>query len=65
MCVAHFLEEVRSSDFLTGVELAEWIGLKTGIPIKDAGWLRYTLDGREVLISKQPLRFGVSWLDLL
>lgn len=61
-----FIREVPSSEFITGDQLAAAIGLTAGIPIADAGWLKFadSVDGKTKYISKRPLRSNINWDQL-
>lgn len=59
--VTGFYGEVGVNELITGDTLAIAIGLDDGAPIADAGWLKFSLDGRVLYVAKRPLRHSISW----
>lgn len=53
---------VPASELITGDALAAAIGLSAGTSqFSDAGWFKYSLDGRTCFGAKRPLRYNLSW----
>ena len=58
---AGFYGEIPSTQLITGTTLASQVGVTEGTAITDAGWLKFSLDGRVLYVSKKPLRHSISW----
>lgn len=57
-----FYGEVSSADFISGDDLANLIGLTTGISQNsDAGWLKVVDKNKMLLIAKKTFRHTISW----
>lgn len=53
---------VPASELITGDALAAAIGLSAGTSqFSDAGWFKYSLDGRTCFGAKKPLRHSLAW----
>lgn len=60
-----FYGEIDHSLFISGIELADKLGLKAGSSlVSDVTWLRFAYKGKALYFPKQPLRSGVSYNDL-
>jgi hypothetical protein len=57
-----FYGEVSSVDFISGDDLASFIGLTAGISQNsDAGWLKVVDGNKMLLIAKKTFRHSISW----
>lgn len=60
-----FFGELPVADFITGDALATKIGLTTGTALNPtAPWLKFSLDGKVLYVSRSSLRHSVSWDSL-
>lgn len=60
-----FYGEVFSADFISGDDLANLIGLTTGISQNsDAGWLKVVDGSKMLLIAKKTFRHSISWNNI-
>lgn len=61
---AGWFGEVPASDFITGDELANLVGITAGIhnyTYDNEPWLKYAYEGNVLLVSKKPIRLNISW----
>lgn len=59
---AGFYGEVPASEFITGDELANMVGLTAGISqFSDEPWLKFSYLGKIEFIAKKTLRHAISW----
>lgn len=57
-----YLGEVSEETIITGADLAAQVGLTGGDPIARASaWLRFRINGKELLIAKKPMRNKITW----
>lgn len=60
-----FYGEIPSSQFITGNQLASTVGLTEGVNIfPNEPWLKFSLDGVILYISKKSIRHSISWNHL-
>lgn len=59
---AGFFGEVPSSEFITGKNLSDILGLSAGEFIESSNsWLKFSYLGKIEFISKKPIKHSVSW----
>lgn len=58
---AGFFGEVDSSELFTPLELDFLLGFTEGVPMSDAGWLKFARNGKILYVQKRPMRHSISW----
>lgn len=62
---AGFYGEVPASEFITGDELANMVGLTAGISqFSDEPWLKFSYMGKIEFVAKKPFRRAISWNNI-
>ena len=58
----NFLGEVSNAQLVSYTQLASLAGVSQGTPhAEGAGYLKFILDGKELTVSKKPIRLAASW----
>ena len=53
---------VSANDFISGDDLCDLLGLTAGISqFSDAGWLKYSVNGKPLFVAKKTIRRSISW----
>lgn len=59
---AGWFGEVPASDFITGDELANLVGITAGTSqYSDEPWLKFAYKGSVLIVSKKPIRYNLTW----
>lgn len=61
----YFIEELSNTQFISYADLTSLVGVTQGTAINEgAGWLRFEMDGVELIVAKKNIRDSISWIDL-
>lgn len=61
-----FYGETTTTEFITGNDLANLVGLSAGTPQSSTvPWLKFSLDGKVLYVAKHPYRYSISWNTLV
>lgn len=58
----YFIEELSNAQFTTYANLSSLCGISSGtLHNEGQGWLRFEMDGKELIVSKKTIRHSISW----
>lgn len=60
-----FHGELNNSQFISYSSLCSTLGVTAGVLHNEgSGWLRFTLEEKELIVAKKSIRHSISWLQL-
>lgn len=58
----YFIEELSNAQFISYTDLTSLVGVTQGTAFNEgAGWLRFEMDGKELIVAKKSIRHSISW----